>query len=99
MKQKFKKPKFKVLKLKASEVEIIERRQVSIDKIDRLLDMLETEIEHWANRNGLDSLIGIEDIKIGFICVNAIRRELIEKQQHLENLKKMMLEETKDNRI
>lgn len=98
MKQKFKKPKFKVLKLKASEVKIIERRQVSIDKIDRLLDMLETEIEHWANRNGLDGLTGIEDTKIGFICVNAIRCELIEKQQHLENLKKMMLEGTKDNR-
>lgn len=81
------KPKFKVLKLKANEVQVIERRQVSIDKINRLLDMLETEIEHWANKNGLDSLIGIEDIKIGFICVSAIRKELILNQQHLENLK------------
>lgn len=85
--------KFKVLKLKASEVQVIERRQVSIDKINKLLDTLETEIEHWANKNGLDSLIGIEDTKIGFICVNAIRQELISNQQHLENLKKIVKEQ------
>ena len=91
------KTKFKVLKLKASEVQVIERQQVSIDKINRLLDMLETEIEHWANKNGLDSLIGIEDTKIGFICVSAIRKELILNQQHLENLKKQ-IKETKENR-
>lgn len=91
--------KFKVLKLKASEVQVIERRQVSIDKINRLLDVLETEIEHWANKNGLDSLIGIEDIKIGFICVNAIRQELISNQQHLDNLKKMIKEQSNGNDI
>ena len=90
------KQKFKALKIKASEVKITERRQVSVDKINRLLDMLETEIEHWVNRNGLDSLIGIEDTKIGFICANAIRHELILNQQHLDNLKKMMLEEKKE---
>lgn len=84
------KQKFKVLKVKASEVQVIEKRQVSVDKINDLLDMLETEIEHWANRNGLDSLIGIEDTKIGFICTNAIRHELIVNQQHLDNLKKMI---------
>lgn len=84
------KQKFKALKVKASEVQVIEKRQVSVDKINDLLDMLETEIEHWANRNGLDSLIGIEDIKIGFICANAIRHELIVNQQHLDNLKKMI---------
>ena len=90
--------KFKVLKLKASEVQVIERRQVSVDKINKLLDMLETEIEHWANKNGLDSLIGIEDTKIGFICVNAIKQELISNQQHLDNLKKMIKEQNNGNK-
>lgn len=51
--------------------------------------MLETEIEHWANRNGLDSLIGIGDIKIASICVNAIRRELILSQQHFDKIKEL----------
>lgn len=87
------KNKFKVLKLKANEIKVVERRQVSIDKINRLLDVLETEIEHWVNKNGLDSLIGIEDTKIGFICVNAIKQELISNQQHLDNLKKMIKEQ------
>lgn len=90
--------KFKVLKLKANEIEVVTRRQVSVDKINKLLDMLETEIEHWANRNGLDSLIGIEDTKIGFICVNAIRHELISNQQYLDNLKKMIKEQNNGNK-
>lgn len=90
--------KFKVLKLKANEIEVVERRQVSVDKINKLLDILETEIEHWANKNGLDSLIGIEDIKIGFICVNAIKQELISNQQYLDNLKKMIKEQSNGNK-
>ena len=82
-------------KFKADKIELVERRQVSVDKINKLLDMLETEIELWANKNGLDSLIGIEDTKIGFICINAIKQELILNQQHLDNLKKMIKEQKK----
>ena len=69
-------------KIKQDKVVIISQQEVSVDKVNELLDTLETKIEKFANVNGLDTLLGIPDWHISSMCVNALRGELIRRMNN-----------------
>lgn len=70
--------------------------KIKIEKINKLLDELQEKIEHFANVNGLDSLIDIPDFQIAEICVNALRGEIVFDYQLQKQINKYVKERMKN---
>ena len=49
--------------------------------VNNLLEILESKIDLFARVNGLDKLINMPAWKIAGICVDSLRKELIEQAQ------------------
>ena len=78
----------KAIRIKQNKIEIIKKRKVSVNKINKLLERLEKHIEKFVNKAGLDSAIDFPDWVIAEMCVNVLRKELIVRQKEYERLLK-----------
>lgn len=54
-------------------------------EINEILDIFEIKIKYLAKENKIDSAIGIEDCKIAKICIEALKKEVINKQEEESN--------------